>query len=68
MLLSDKIHLVGAFDHKNIFIDPSPNPEQSFLERKRLFHLPGSSWEDYNKDHISKGGKGVYVLRSFVQD
>ncbi|CAH58043.1 NAD-glutamate dehydrogenase [Ehrlichia ruminantium] len=57
MLLSDKIHLVGAFDHKNIFIDPSPNPEQSFLERKRLFHLPGSSWEDYNKDYISKGGK-----------
>ncbi len=59
MLLSRKIKLIAAFNHLHIFIDPSPNTETSFIERERLFHLPGSSWEDYATDCISPGG-GVY--------
>ncbi|MDX5360869.1 MAG: NAD-glutamate dehydrogenase [Alphaproteobacteria bacterium] len=59
MLLSDKIRLVAAFDHRDIFIDPDPDPATSFAERKRLFDLPRSSWADYDSSLISKGG-GVY--------
>ncbi|MGR9105299.1 MAG: NAD-glutamate dehydrogenase [Gammaproteobacteria bacterium] len=59
MLLSRRIKLVGAFNHKDIFLDPDPDPEISFEERKRLFALPGSSWRDYDKTKLSKGG-GVY--------
>jgi glutamate dehydrogenase len=59
MLLSNKIKLVGAFNHKHIFIDPTPVPEKSFLERKRLFEMPGSQWSDYSPKLISKGG-GVF--------
>lgn len=59
MLLSNKIKLVAAFNHKHIFIDPSPLPEKSFLERKRLFDMPGSQWSDYSPKLISKGG-GVF--------
>lgn len=59
MLYSNRIKLVAAFDHRHIFIDPTPNPERSFEERKRLFTLPGSSWDDYNKQLISAGG-GVF--------
>jgi glutamate dehydrogenase len=51
--------LVAAFDHRDIFIDPAPDPEKSFVERRRLFDLPRSSWQDYDKRLISKGG-GVY--------
>ena len=67
MLLSDKMHLIGAFNHNHIFIDPSPNPEKSFLERKRLFELPGSSWEDYDKNCISQGGR-VFSRNSKILD
>lgn len=59
MLLSRKILLVAAFDHRNIFIDPSPDAEKSFKERERLFKLPRSSWEEYNAKLISKGG-GIF--------
>ncbi len=59
MLLSRHIRLVGAFNHRHVFIDPSPDPERSFAERKRLFELPASSWEDYDRGVISPGG-GVY--------
>jgi glutamate dehydrogenase len=59
MLLSKKIRLVAAFDHRDIFIDPNPSPTKSYNERKRLFELPRSSWEDYDKSLISKGG-GVF--------
>ncbi|KZY69836.1 MULTISPECIES: NAD-glutamate dehydrogenase [unclassified Oleiphilus] len=59
MLLSDKTELVAAFNHLHIFIDPNPDVERSFKERKRLFELPRSSWDDYNKDLISRGG-GVF--------
>ncbi len=56
MLLSDKIKLVAAFNHQHIFIDPNPDLEKSFAERKRLFDLPRSSWEDYNVALLSEGG------------
>ncbi|MDD5028864.1 MAG: NAD-glutamate dehydrogenase [Rhodoferax sp.] len=59
MLLSEHIALVAAFDHRHIFIDPNPDVAISFAERKRLFHLPRSSWDDYDIHLISDGG-GVY--------
>ncbi len=59
MLLSNKIKLLVAFDHRHIFIDPNPNPLASFAERERLFALPRSSWDDYDKALISEGG-GVW--------
>jgi glutamate dehydrogenase len=59
MMLSRHIKLVGAFNHIHIFIDPTPNAEESFKERERLFYLPRSNWTDYDKKLISKGG-GVF--------
>ena len=59
MLLSRTLKVVAAFDHRHIFIDPDPDPETSFKERERLFALPRSSWEDYDKGLISAGG-GVF--------
>ncbi len=56
---SQHIKLVAAFDHRHIFLDPNPHPEKSFQERLRLFHLPTSSWENYNAKLISAGG-GVF--------
>ncbi len=56
MLLSKEIKLLAAFDHRHIFIDPAPDPGHSWAERKRLFDLPRSSWMDYDKSLISKGG------------
>jgi len=59
MLQSPHIRLVAAFNHLHIFIDPQPDPARSFGERERLFKMPRSSWEDYSRDAISKGG-GVF--------
>jgi len=59
MLLSPATRLVAAFDHRDIFIDPSPDPAVSHAERLRLFELPRSSWQDYNPSLISEGG-GVF--------
>lgn len=59
MLLSRHIRLVAAFDHRHIFLDPSPEPEKSFRERERLFGLARSSWADYDPGLISEGG-GVH--------
>ncbi|RQO43497.1 NAD-glutamate dehydrogenase [Rhodococcus sp. KBW08] len=59
MLLSRHIRLVGAFDHRHIFLDPNPDAASSFVERQRLFELPRSSWADYDKSLISEGG-GVW--------
>ncbi|MDX6249495.1 MAG: glutamate dehydrogenase [Kribbellaceae bacterium] len=59
MLLSEHIQLVAAFDHRHIFLDPSPDAAASFAERRRLFELPRSSWADYDASLISTGG-GVY--------
>ena len=59
MLLSKCTRLVAAFDHRDIFIDPDPDPATGWQERKRLFDLPRSSWQDYDTALISRGG-GVY--------
>ncbi len=59
MLLSPEIRLVAAFDHRDIFIDPQPDAARSLAERQRLFALPRSSWQDYDKGLISEGG-GVF--------
>jgi glutamate dehydrogenase len=59
MLQSPHIQLVAAFNHLHIFIDPQPHPQRSFAERERLFKMPRSSWEDYSRNAISKGG-GVF--------
>ena len=59
MLLSHSLKLVAAFDHRHIFLDPNPDAAASFAERQRLFELPRSSWEDYDKALISTGG-GVF--------
>ncbi|MGR6923658.1 NAD-glutamate dehydrogenase [[Actinomadura] parvosata] len=59
MLLSEHIRLVAAFDHRHIFVDPTPDAARSFAERQRLFELPRSSWEDYDAKLISPGG-GVF--------
>ncbi len=63
MLLSRQIRLLAAFDHRDIFIDPDPDPETSWQERKRLFDLPRSSWQDYDRKLISEGG-GVFSRSS----
>ncbi|MEK8032953.1 NAD-glutamate dehydrogenase [Ideonella sp. DXS29W] len=60
MLLSRHIRLVAAFDHRHIFIDPTPDAATSFAERERMFKLPRSSWADYNPELISAGG-GVWA-------
>jgi glutamate dehydrogenase len=59
MLMSGHFKLIAAFDHRHIFIDPAPDPASSFAERRRLFALPRSSWDDYDKSKLSAGG-GVY--------
>ena len=59
MLLSEHIRLVAAFDHRHIFIDPTPDTARALAERQRLFALPRSSWDDFDKSLISKGG-GIY--------
>ena len=59
MLRERTIKLIAAFDHRDIFIDPAPDPDRSFEERRRLFDLPRSSWQDYDRTLISKGG-GVF--------
>ncbi len=59
MLCSDRIRLIAAFNHMHVFIDPNPDAASSFEERKRLFHLAGSTWADYGSDLISTGG-GVF--------
>jgi glutamate dehydrogenase len=60
MLLSPHIRLIGAFNHRHIFLDPDPDAAASFEERRRLFRLPRSSWSDYDRSLISPGG-GIYA-------
>ena len=63
MLLSKHIRLLAAFNHLHIFVDPDPDPAQSWAERKRLFDLPRSAWSDYGAELISKGG-GIFDRRA----
>ena len=60
MLLSQHTRLVAAFDHRHIFLDPQGDPKKAFAERQRLFNLPRSSWDDYNKELLGPGG-GVFA-------
>jgi glutamate dehydrogenase len=60
MLRSDRMKLVGAFNHMHVFVDPNPDPAKSRAERARLFELPRSTWADYDAIALSKGG-GVYA-------
>ncbi len=60
MLLSEHIRLVAAFDHRHIFVDPTPDAARSYVERSRVFDLPRSSWADYDTGLISEGG-GVWA-------
>ncbi|WP_136054675.1 NAD-glutamate dehydrogenase domain-containing protein [Microbacterium sp. K24] len=59
MLLSRSLKLVAAFDHRHVFVDPAPEPTRAYDERRRLFELPRSSWDDYDRGLISAGG-GVF--------
>jgi glutamate dehydrogenase len=59
MLCSDQLCLVAAFDHRDVFVDPTPNPAVGYQERQRLFEMPGSTWDDYDRSKISPGG-GVW--------
>ncbi|GAA3688555.1 NAD-glutamate dehydrogenase domain-containing protein [Gordonia hankookensis] len=59
MLASTTIRLIAAFDHRHIFLDPTPDATSSYFERQRLFHLPTSTWDDYDRTRISPGG-GVW--------
>ncbi|MDP5182002.1 NAD-glutamate dehydrogenase [Blastococcus sp. BMG 814] len=59
MLLSDRLRLVAAFDHRHVFLDPDPDPAVSFAERRRLAALPASTWADYDAAALSPGG-GVH--------
>ncbi len=59
MLLSEHIRLIAAFDHRHVFVDPTPDAAASYAERQRLFELPRSSWDDYDRTLISEGG-GIF--------
>jgi len=59
MLLSKQTRLLAAFDHRDIFIDPDPDPATSWSERKRLFDIARITWQDYDRSLISNGG-GVF--------
>lgn len=61
MLRSEHICLVAAFDHRHVFVDPQPDAAATFAERRRLFDLPGSSWDDFDRSVLSPGG-GVFPL------
>jgi glutamate dehydrogenase len=56
MLLSKSLLVTAAFDHRHIFLDPNPDPAKSWEERNRLFNLPRSSWDDYDRSVMSPGG------------
>ncbi|HEX6997240.1 MAG TPA: NAD-glutamate dehydrogenase [Gammaproteobacteria bacterium] len=59
LLRSPHMKLIAAFDHRHIFVDPDPDPAVSYAERKRLFELPRSTWDDYDRSKLSPGG-GIY--------
>ena len=63
LLRESTTRLLAAFDHRDIFIDPDPDPAESFAERKRLFALPRSSWQDYDKKLISKAAASIRARR-----
>ena len=68
MLLSRHIRLVAAFDHRHIFIDPTPTPRRAFAERERMFALPRSSWADYDAKLISRRRRHLGALGEVDSD
>ena len=62
MLCSEHTRLVAAFDHRDIFLDPTPDAATSYAERKRLFELPRSSWQDYDNAPDLRGRRGLLAL------
>ena len=56
LLRSPHVRLLAAFDHRQVFVDPDPDPAASYAERARLFALAGSSWADYDRALLSHGG------------
>ena len=66
LIISSNAKLLAAFDHRHIFLDPNPDSKISFKERVRLFNLPTSSWDDYNKSLLSQGGMVVSRLEKEV--
>jgi len=66
MLLSPQIRLLAAFDHRDIFIDPNPDPARSLAERRRLFEMPRSSWQDYDRTALSEGGMIVPRTQKYI--
>ncbi|MCJ8519847.1 glutamate dehydrogenase [Pseudorhizobium tarimense] len=67
MLLSPHIRLLAAFDHRDIFIDPDPETAHSFAERERLFGMPRSSWQDYDRSCLSDGGMIISRTKKSVK-
>jgi len=59
LIYCDTLKLLAAFNHMHIFLDPNPDAKKSYGERVRMFNLPRSTWDDYDKSLISKGG-GVF--------
>ena len=66
LLYSKNVKLLAAFDHRHIFLDPDPDPERSYQERCRLFHMPYSSWMDYDPSVLSQGGQVISRAASRV--
>ena len=63
MLLSKKIRLLAAFDHRDIFIDPDPDTAKTYKERERLYDVPRSSWQDYDKKTYFQGRRHLPALK-----
>ncbi|QKE29210.1 NAD-specific glutamate dehydrogenase [Arcobacter acticola] len=59
MMESEKFNLLAAISQREIFIDPKPDIEKSYMERKRLFESQNGGWENYDLKLISKGG-GIF--------
>ena len=59
LVLARNARLLAAFNHQHVFLDPDPDSERAWAERKRLFEMPRSTWRDYERSAISPGG-GVF--------
>ena len=67
LLRSESMCLVAAFNHRSVFIDPSPDAKVAFQERQRLFELPRSDWSDYDPTCLSEGGAVYSRAAKLVQ-